>query len=205
MTDQDQTAQEERAQVDAVAALNIGSLRKAAKLLGITAQRDWSKEDFVAAIQAKQEENTHQLVFDSSTAPRPGFARVLIHRDPTPGHRNTPIHVGVNGWIFQIPRGIEVDVPIPIVEVLKNARSIQVRQREAANAQNPSGTYQDEEQTNYPFQLLQMTPGEFKNSNDGRGARYERKYAFFKKFERWPTDGELNEAMKQQIIKEMKE
>lgn len=206
MTDKEQTPVDaERAQVEAVAALDIQSLRKAAKLLGISASREWSKEDFVVAIQAKQEESIQQLVFDSSTAPRPGFARILVHRDPSPGHKNTPIHAGINGWIFQIPRGHEVDVPIPLVEVLKNARSIQVRQREAANPQNPSGTYTDEEQTNYPFQVLQITPGEFKNVNDGRGPNYERRVAFYKKFERWPTDGELKEAMKQKIAKEMNE
>lgn len=204
MTDE-QNTQDERAQIEAVAALDIQSLRKAAKLLGINANRDWTKEDFVAAIQAKQEENIQQLVFDSSTAPKPGFARILIHRDPSPGHKNTPIHAGVNGWIFQIPRGHEVDIPIPLVEVLKNARSIQVRQREAPNAQNPGGTYTDEEQTNYPFQVLQITPGEFKNVNDGRAAAYERRYAFYKKFDRWPTHGELAEAMRQKIAREMGE
>lgn len=188
--------QDERSQIDTVEAIDIGTLRKAAKQLGITAQRDWTKEDFVKAIKLKQEANLASLVFDGTQAPKPGYARVLIHRDPSPGHRNTPVHVSVNGRIIGVPRGLEVDIPIPFVEALKNARSLVTSQ----NSDGGNGTVTSEtERASYPFQVLGMTPGPFINQHDNRSANYERRYAFFKKIGRWPTDGELKEAMKRKI------
>lgn len=205
MTELEQSdAQEERSQIDAVANLDIGMLRRAAKQLGITAQRDWTKEDFVTAIKQKQESNLASIVFDGSTAPKPGHARIIIHRDPTPGHKNTPIHVGVNGRLLQVPRGLEVDVPIPYVEALKNAKTTIVAQTSGATQDNPSGSYKDEDRSSYPFQVLAMTPGNsFINQSDGRAASYERRYAFYKKIGRWPTEGELKEAMKNKIAKDL--
>lgn len=203
---ENQTVQDAQEQdTDLIAALDMASLRKAAKLLGITAQRDWGKVDFVEAIKAKQSNTEAEFVFDNSNAPKPGFARIIIHRDPTPGHKNTPIHSAVNGRIFQIPRGIEVDVPLPIVEALKNAVTIVTRQKEPGQSDGRSGAYVDEPQLSYPFQVLQVTPGEWTNPNDGRKVSYERRLAFHKRFGRWPTSGELAEAMKIKMQKDLAE
>lgn len=182
--------------------LDIATLRRATKLLGIKAEPNWTKADFVAAIQTKQkEDNIPEVVLDAN-APKAGFARVLVHRDPTPGHKNTPIHAGVNGMILQIPRGLEVDVPIPFVEALKNATGSTPQLVEQADAKNPSGSYKEVEQMSYPFQVLAITPGnKFSNNHDNRKASYERREAFEKQFGRWPTRGELEEAMKAKIIK----
>lgn len=201
MTDQNQTAQDEQDQKDVFEAIDIAQLRKAAKSLNISAQRDWGKEDYIRAIQAKQEALNVEVALDAN-APKPGYARVLVHRDPSPGHKNTPIHVGVNGWIFQIPRGVEVDIPKMVVEGLKDAVTIVTRQKEGNTGREQ---YVDEPQLSYPFQVLAITPGDAPNRNDARSASYERKEAFFKRFGRWPTSGELQEAIKQKIQKELSE
>lgn len=197
-------AQEERSQLETLESLDIASLRKYAKLMRITSQRDWQKEDYVEAIKAKQAAQNVALVFDNSNAPAPGHARILLHRDPTPGHRNSPIPLGVNGRMILVPRGIEVDVPIPFVEALKNSRSQQYRQVDGASQNAPMGVFKEEEVTSYPFQVIAMTPGgEFTNPHDPRSASFERRKAFHKAFGRWPTDGELKEAMRAKIVKEM--
>lgn len=206
MTDlnEQSNAQDERSQHDAIEALDIAELRKFGKMLGIPSQRDWRKEDFVAAIKAKQASNSvADFVFDTSQAPLPGHTRVIIHRDPTPNHKNTPIHVGVNGRLIQVPRGIEVDLPTPFIEVLKNAVTTIVKQASDATRDNPGGVYSDENQLSYPFQVLAVTPGDFLNSNDNRAASYERRKRFFDVIGRWPTDGELKEAMKTKIAKDL--
>jgi hypothetical protein len=196
-------AQDERGQLDALEDLSIGDLRKVAKHLGIASQRDWTKEDYVNVIKHKQEQAAHKYVFDTNLNPAPGFARIIVHRDPTPGHKNNPIHSSVNGRIYQIPRGIQVDVPLPIVEALQNAIVIVTRQSQGESLDNPMGVYVEEEQLSYPFQVISFTPGEYKNKNDARSANYERRYAFFCKFGRWPTAGELAEAMKIKMRREL--
>lgn len=189
-------AQEERSQLDAIDDLKIADLRKVAKMLGITAQRDWTAEDFVRAIKTRQEGSAVGLVFDNSLAPKPGYARIIIHRDMTPGHKNNPIHVGVNGLLFSIPRGVEVDIPEPHLKALQNARSL-------VTTQTDDNTSKDSMVQSYPFQVLAITPGKFVNPSDGRAASYERRLAFNKRFGRWPTKGELEEAMKQRIAQEL--
>lgn len=177
--------------------LSIASLRSAAKALGITADRKWEKEDFVRAIKAKRQgDDVTKIVFDNSGAPAPGYARILVHRDPTPGHKNSPIHVGFNGQLYQIPRNIEVDVPKEFVESLANARTVQIRQEQDATRKNPGGVYKDEEQLSYPFQVLAITPGQWKNPHDSRAKSYAIRKQFNEEFGSWPTDGELKEYKK---------
>jgi hypothetical protein len=202
MTNQDEQSnvQDERSQLDAIDDLKIADLRKVAKLLGISAQRDWTAEDFVRAIKTKQSGSVPSLVFDNSLAPKPGYARIIVHRDMTPGHKNTPIHVGVNGLLYSIPRGIEVDIPEPHVKALYNAKSLVTNQTSEVEGRTE---YKDSMVQSYPFQVLAVTPGRFSNPGDGRAVSYARKKAFNQKYGRWPTKGELEEAMKLSIAKDL--
>lgn len=185
-------AQEERSQLDVLDDLDIAMLRKAAKVLNIQAQRDWDKGDYVAAIKAKQEQKTApDVVFDSAQGPKPGHARIVLHRDPTPGHKNGPVQVGVNGRLLHIPRGIEVDIPIPHMRALESAKATITRQQQGSSRENPSGLYKDEELMSYPFQLLAITPGEFKNPTDSRTVQAVAAQKFADLFGRYPTGGEL--------------
>lgn len=194
----------DNSQLEAVSALDIGQLRKAAKLLGIDSKNTWTKEDFIAAIQAKQVENENvQTVFDTSIGPAPGYARVLIHRDPSHGHKNGPIHLGVNGRLISIPRGGEFDIPIPYVEVLKNAVTVHTISSEGGHGNSSEGNslFKEEPRTSYPFQVIAITPGKFVNSHDGRSGKYAKRKAFFDEFGSWPTDGELKAWDQAEITK----
>lgn len=207
MTDIEQSdGTEGRSQVEALESLDIAQLRKFAKFMNIAAQRDWRAEDYVAAIKMKQEQNALQtFVFDTNTGPAPGYARILLHRDPSPGHANSPVQVGVNGRIIHIPRGIEVDIPHPFVEALNKAITVHTRQVEGDGSLFSRTAYRDEPTISYPFQLIAATPGgKFENQHDNRAANYERRKAFHTALGRWPTDAELKEAMKAKIIRDVK-
>lgn len=196
----------EAAEEEAIAALSIQALRNAAKTLGITAQRDWDKKDFVRAIQEKQKADAvTSVVFDSESKPKPGFARILIHRDPTPNHKNSPIHIGFNGQLYQVPRGLEVDVPKEFIGVLVDARTVQVKQASEATRSNPGGVYKDEEQTSYPFQVLSVTPGQWKNPHDSRAALNAIRKAFRDIHGSFPTHAELRDFKKAHMNKKVNE
>lgn len=167
--------------------LEIGELRKAAKALNIQAERTWTKEDYIRAIQ-KQQANGGVMNFlpNGKEAPPPGYARVLIHRNPTPGHKNTPIHVGLNGTILQVPRGIEVDMPKEFISSLKDAVGKEMRETEGGN-------FEEVDSLSYPFQVIAITPGKWVNRNDNRAAAFRIRKAFYEKHGVWPTQAELRE------------
>lgn len=194
-------AQDERNE-DGLGEYKIQELRRFAKLLGITSQSGWKTEDYLLAIKQRQEGLGVNLALGEN-APKPGYSRVLVHRDPTPGHKNNPVHVGVNGQLLAIPRGVEVEVPTIFIEALKNAITTKKEQTKDASRDNPAGVFSDVESVSYPFTVVATTPGKYVNPHDGRAANYARREEFWKKFGRWPTHAELNEAMKQKIIKEL--
>lgn len=195
--------QEERSQAEVLNGLDMSDLRKFAKLMGITSQRDWTKEDYVAAIQAKNRKNNTAVVFDNGLGIPDGHMRVLVHRDPTPGHANKPVHFGVNGLIFAIPRGLEVDVPKIIESAMKDAITVYTEQDEMPSRDNPGGTYKENPRQSYPYQVLGYGNGDYVNEKDTRWRAYADKQKFFDLYGAFPTEGELKEWKKAQMNKDM--
>lgn len=203
----------------------IGDLRSLAKSYGIKAQRDWTRKDFVHAIAERQqqgdiphlssdeEDEADRLIAKYSlpssrektalsAEPKPGFARIILHRDSTPGHANSPVQVGLNGRVFNVPRGISVDLPIPYLGVLRDAVHKVRRQVKEPDAQDLQGIVTEEEILSYPFQIVSVTPGgKFVNNMDQRAASARRRKAFHDEVKRWPTDGELLEWEKARAIR----
>lgn len=189
--------------------VDIADLRKLAKFFNIDSQRDWKQADYVAAIVEARDQaqglvpdaDLPSFSGDSQTdKPKPGHARVVIHRDPTPGHANSPVPLSVNGRIFMAPRGVEFNIPLPYVEVLRNAVQLVTRQKKEPSAEYPSGEVVEEPILSYPFQVISITPGgKFQSSLDQRSNVANRKAAFVKQHGRWPTKGELAEFEKIQL------
>lgn len=192
---------ESRENAEALDKLDINSLRSFAKLMGITSDRAWGKEDYVKAIQRKRESMTVSVVLDGGSAPKPGHSRILMHRDTSPGHKNGPVHVAVNGNIFSVPRGVEVDVPSYLVNALKDAVSIQTVHIEDVNG---PGHYVESPQISYPFSVLAATPGEVTNQHDPR-AQEAALRAECKDYlgGKWATEGEYREWLKVRMHKKM--
>jgi hypothetical protein len=59
-------------------------------------------------------------VTDSQQPPEQGKVRIIIQRTEDAGG-DQPVPVGVNGRVMLIPRGKEVDIPIPYFKVLQKA------------------------------------------------------------------------------------
>ncbi len=178
--------------------VDISTLRAVAKTLGIKAERTWKTDDYLAAIAERNlASNMPTASVLAGDAPKPGFARIMIHRNPDPSGSNSPVHVALNGKFYQIPRGIEVDIEKEFIEVLQHARSKMPVMKTKANSENPAGVYADEENVAYPFQVIAITPGgKFNNPADNRAAKHKYKVEFMEEFEHWPTDGELREFLK---------
>lgn len=200
--EQHSNVQEERSQGEVMDALSMADLRTLAKVLGITSQRDWTKEDYVKAIQAKNSKHGTEVVVDESLGLKPGHARVMIHRDPTPGHGNKPVHVGFNGKLYAIPRGLTVEVPKPVIESLKNAVTTYTEQDKEPSRDNPGGTFRDSARVSYPYQVLAEDPRPWAGQ-DPRSRSYAERKAFYDRYGAWPTEGELKEAKKARINRDI--
>lgn len=175
--------------------LSLADLRKWAKLMGINAQRDWTVADFVRAIKAQQEASKY-LQTSSGSNLEPGHARVLIHKDPTPGHSNSPIPLGLNGRQVFAPRGVEITLPIEYVGVLADAKTTITVQKKEPDRDNPQGVVVEETIQSYPFQVIEVKPhtaeSQFKRVGyDNRLETYKRRAAFRDAIGKWPTTAEL--------------
>ena len=186
-------------QTEALNKLDINALRAFAKLQNIKASRDWTKEDFVTALQAKAGQSTVGMVFDSGTGPKPGYSRILLHRDTSAGHKNSSVHVGVNGTIFAIPRGVEVDVPTYVVGALNDAEGLVTTHIEESTG---PGRYVETMQKSYPFQIVATNPGKVVNRNDTRARNYDLRVACKNAIKKWPTHAEFLEWQKYEMRKQ---
>lgn len=155
-----------------------------------------TKDDLISALEGKVKHE--QIALPAvSNAPAPGRTRIKIFRDPSPGASNFPVYASVNGFRVNIPRGIEVDVPHKIVEVLNNATQLVLKE----NIQEPLNSpkrHTWEESQSYPFQILASTPGNDPKpgAEKERAAKTRLRELHVKKFGSWPTDEELKNAIK---------
>lgn len=205
--------------------IHFGKLKALAKSYGVKAQRDWQRADYLTAIQEKQgagvapdlstldeSSEADQLIADYSLpvnrttaaaatgAPKPGYARIILHKDPTPQHANSHVQVGLNGKYYSVPRGVAVDIPIPYLGVLRDAVHKVRRQIKEPDSSNLDGVFTEEDILSYPYQIVSLTPGgKFVNLEDQRSNSANRRAAFHKAIGRWPTDGELIEWEKAKI------
>ena len=215
---------------------HFGLLKKLAKDYGISAQRDWKREDYVkqikiaqgdsipnavqapaeaaAPVAATRDEKAEEAALlanyslpsqshknDANGELKPGYARIVLHKDPTPGHSNSPVPIGLNGKFYVVPRGVESDLPLEYVDVLIAAKQSVMRQKSEPSAANPAGEVVWEDIYSYPFQVISVKPGKaFSSAIDQRGSVARRKKAFVDKIGKWPTTGELMEFEKEERL-----
>lgn len=74
------------------------------------------------------------------------YVTINIAKQDKPGG-SEPVFVGVQGVGYTIPRAKNIDVPSPVVEVLKNARQDMV-------TQNEEGEIEHAEVLTYPFMVI---------------------------------------------------
>lgn len=178
--------------------LSIEKLREYCSVFAIPANKSWKKEDYIQALndRLKSVELVAEAKRDAdANAPAPGHSRVVVHKDPSPNASNRSIFVGVNGRIFQIPRGIEVDIPNPLLEVIKNSTTTHTANTNTGAKNMAEERFETITSVAYPYSVIATTPGEYYNPNDQRVTQYKMRLKFLDKFGKWPTAAELNSAI----------
>lgn len=183
--------------IEQLESASIAEVRKAASTYKIKWTRDMTQEELLEAIKASLSASKFALTAVGDL-PQPGWARILVHSDPTPNAPNRAVYVSVNDYAVLIPRDVEVDVPRKIVEALANSKSSKLKEDPSQPTNSPN-RYRFVEVPNYPFSMVAYTPGP-----DPRG-EYERnaaaakrpRIAFRDKYGYWPkSDNELRDALR---------
>ena len=183
--------------------MEIGQLRAYAKTMRIALAKTDTKPEIIKAIENKLAGKSLVQIADGSTELRPGTARIRLLEDPKPGSSNYPAFASVNGYAVTIPRGVDVIVPLNIVEILQNAV---VNQRRQTMVAGPNGREEFRETTvkvpSYPFQILDIRHGESPKSplEKQKEKMMAPRKQFRDKFLYWPTRAELARAIEQGLI-----
>lgn len=194
-------AQEDSGEVD-FDSMTIQQARKFASLFRIPIARDSTKEEIIQILKAKRSaQEMANVVVDTGTGPKPGWTRINLARDSGNGSTQ-PLYVNCNGYAVTIPRGVEVDVPHKVVNVLNDA----IEQRLVENQDvpyNDPNRYSWQKVLSYPFQVLAMNPGP--DPKPGYEAQKRVQMKPRKKFKDifgyWPTHAQLIEAQKEGLLR----
>ena len=183
--------------------MTIQQLRHYASHAGVALPKTANTEDIRKMLNAKLQNKSMPELVTSESVVRPGYSKIIIQEDSTPGAANLPVFVQVNGYQATIPKGKEVIVPNRIVRVLQDAK---VKRRKQAWVPGPDGREQLRETTvvvpSYPFSVLEMVPGpETLTALEVAKARVlAPRKRYQQMFGHWPKRGELKRAIEQRLI-----
>ena len=184
--------------------MTIQQLRQYASHAGVAVPKTANTEDMRKLLNAKlQGKSMPELSTDESVV-RPGYSKIIVQEDSTPGAANLPVFVQINGYQATLPRGKEIIVPNRIVRVLQDAK---VKRRKQAWVPGPDGREQLRETTvtvpSYPFSVIEMVPGpDALTALEIAKARVlAPRKRYQQMFGHWPKRGELKRAIEQGFIK----
>lgn len=176
-------------------------LRKYADLMRIPLTSTMERAEMLTIIKARQKDKQTVEIAETGTRPKPGWARIELLRDGSQGATNRPVYVNANGYKCTVPRGVEVDVPIKVVGVLNDCRSIRVSEDPDKPFNDPR-RYKREMLPSYPFQVKDINPGP--DPRPGlekvKEAKHGPREEFRTKFGRYPRKGELLQAQKEGFV-----
>lgn len=183
--------------------MDIAKLREYSKHLRIAAVKTWSKEDYIKAIDSKLNGKHVPELANSYTTVPPGYAKITILEDATPGSQNIPVYLNANGYVCTIPRGVPVIVPMRVVRTLNDA-TVNKRKQALVSDQHGREVFKETvvKAPSYPFQTHEMTPGpEVLTAHEKgkvRQARLRKQYKAL--FMRYPGPGDLARAIEKGLI-----
>ncbi len=161
--------------------LGINELRKMASAnYGLKLTREHTKDDIINTIIGMMAKGNYATASDGEL--KPGWARIKL--SATNDYRSAfPVHVNANGFECKIPFGVEVDVPIRVLESLKNAVEFRVYQNEFGER---AQKYSD----SYPFQVIGIVEGPDPRPGleVAREQRLRPRKRFVEQFGFYPTD-----------------
>lgn len=184
--------------------MEIGKLRQYASHLRLPLAKTATKAEIIDAIERKLNGRVIPTIASGDNSPLPGYARIRVLEDPTPGSSNLPVYINANGYVATLPRGVDIDVPMRVVRVLNDAV---VRRRKQSTVQDPATGREIFKETtvvtpSYPFQMIEMTPGPEvltahelnKKKADGPRKRYRALFGHY------PKRGDLQRAIEQGLV-----
>ena len=169
----------------------------ASQQYNITLTPSMTADDIRLLIKAKQKKgDVAKLSEFVGDRPEPGWARIMIHRDPNPQASNRPVYVGANGYRITIPRGVEVDVPLKVVGVLNKAKQGALKENKSVARGDPN-RYVWEESHTYPFSIIDHVDGPDPRPGNERNntAKKIMKQKFLAKYGFYPKGNQLREAI----------
>jgi len=184
--------------------LTIAQLREYAKHLRLPLERTATKEDILKSIEAKLNGRTVPTLSSHVDKVPPGYAKIRILEDPTPGAANIPIYININGYEATLPRGVDIVVPMRVVRGLNDAAVNRKKQTIAPDAQGREVFREVVVRTpSFPFQVIEMTPGpEVRTAHEQNKLKIQRPREKYRAmFGRWPKHGDLTRAIEKGLIK----
>lgn len=183
--------------------MTIQMLRQYASHAGVVVPKTANTEDIRRLLNAKLRDKSMPELADNTSVVRPGYAKIIVHKDGSPGAQNYPVFVQINGYQCTVPRGKEVIVPNRILRVLQDAqvnRTDSTTDDANLRATAPTKTRVH----SYPFTILEgpvpgpepLTPLE---AAKARVLAPRKRYQ--QMFGHWPKRGELKRAIEQGFIK----
>lgn len=179
--------------------MTLGQLKEVAKHMRVAVDKSATAEEIIEAISKRQRGRTVADIAQKGSSLQPGYARIRIDETQT-SNKQIPVYVFDNGLEYTIPRGVEVDVPIRIMNHLRNAK---VKRRKQVDGEDgrPKTTFLEVLQ--YPFQVIDLAPGpEIKTKREEAAERLigpRRRYRDM--FGRWPRPRDMTRAIESGILK----
>ena len=184
--------------------MDIGKLRQYASHLRVPLAKTATKNDIIEAIERKLNGRIIPEIAGANDSPPPGYAKIRVLEDATPGAANIPVYLNANGYVATLPRGVDIIVPQRVVRTLNDAV---VRRRKQSIVVDPQTGRETFKETtvitpSYPFQVIDMTPGPEvltahelnKKKMQGPRRRYRNLFGHY------PKPGELKRAIEQGLI-----
>lgn len=185
--------------------MTIQQARKYAALYRMTLDKNSTKAEIIELLKAKRAKIDIAKVVDpdaNNGRPKPGWTRIHVARDPMPKASNQPIYVNCNGYQITLPRGIDVDVPHKVVQVLND--SVEQRLVEDHNlAYNDPNRFSYQKVVCYPFQILDRNPGPDPRPGFERHKEIalRPRMKFRELFGYWPSSQQLLDAQRDGLLK----
>lgn len=184
--------------------LSIAQLREYAKHLRLPLERTATKEDILKIIENKLNGRIVPTLASQNNAVPPGYAKIRVLEDPTPGSANIPVYINNNGYEATLPRGVDIVVPMRVVRGLNDAAVNRKKQTIAPDAQGREAFRETVVRTpSYPFQVIEVNPGpEVRTAHEQNKLKLQRPREKYRDlFGRWPRGGDLTRAIEKGLIK----
>ena len=184
--------------------MNIATLREYAAHMQIPLAKTAKKEEIVEAIKRKLAGKSAAFVATKGDRVPPGHAKIIINEDTNPTGQNIPVLVYANGYKCTIPRGKEVIVPMRVVRTLQDSKTKRPVQKSVRDAHGRETFVSTTVVTpSYPFQIIEMTPGEEPLTNTEKAKRLTEgpRQRYKKQVGRYPRPADLRRALEKGLIK----